>query len=166
MGCEDVEIILAKIVVITENIWCLKVYLAAQAAANEQGFLSSAISVKDMLIHKGDMHHVFPRAYLKRNGFTQAKYNQVANYVFLQQEINIKIADSSPEVYIEQVQAQCDSGELVYGSITKKQDLDDNFTTNCMPLDNTLYKLENYEDFLAYRRQKMAEKIKHYYFKL
>ncbi|HHF3132940.1 TPA: DUF262 domain-containing protein [Vibrio diabolicus] len=148
------------------NASAFKVYLAAQAAANEVGFLSSAISVKDMLIHKGDMHHVFPRAYLKKNGFTQAKYNQVANYVFLQQEINIKIADSAPDVYIEQVQTQCDNGDLMYGSIRDKQELDDNFVVNCMPLDNTLYQLENYDDFLIYRRQKMAEKIKEYYFKL
>ncbi|MEZ8932374.1 hypothetical protein AB6E08_22970 [Vibrio sp. 10N.247.310.24] len=148
------------------NAPAFKVYLAAQAAANEQGFLSSAISVKDMLIHKGDMHHVFPRAYLKKNGFAQGKYNQIANYVFLQQEINIKIADLSPEEYIGQVEAQCDGGELVYGSINKKQTLDENFVTNCMPLDKALYKLDNYEDFLTYRRQEMAEKIKAYYFKL
>ncbi|HCM0607134.1 TPA: hypothetical protein N2718_004229 [Vibrio parahaemolyticus] len=85
---------------------------------------------------------------------------------FLQQEINIKIADSAPDVYIDQVQAQCDNGDLMYGSIRDKQDLDDNFVVNCMPLDNTLYKLENYDDFLIYRRQKMSEKIKEYYFKL
>lgn len=148
------------------NAPAFKVYLAAQAAKNEPGFLSSAITVSDMLIHKGDMHHVFPRAYLKRNGFAQAKYNQIANYVFLQQEINIKIADTAPEVYIDQVKNQCKGGEVIYGTIDQEASLKHNFELNCMPDELSYYRLDNYDEFLAYRRTQMAKKIKQYYFEL
>ena len=44
-----------------------------------------------MIEHRGDIHHIFPRQYLKENGFSQSQYNQVANYVYVQQEINIKV---------------------------------------------------------------------------
>ena len=67
----------------------LHVFWSAQAKFNDKGFLSRDISVKEM-IERGDIHHIFPRQYLKENGFSQSQYNQVANYVYVQQEINIK----------------------------------------------------------------------------
>jgi hypothetical protein len=36
-----------------------------------------------MIEHRGDIHHIFPRQYLKENGFSQIQYNQVANYVYV-----------------------------------------------------------------------------------
>ena len=39
-----------------------------------------------MIEHRGDIHHIFPRQYLKENGFSRSQYNQVANYVYVQQE--------------------------------------------------------------------------------
>jgi hypothetical protein len=41
---------------------------------------SGDIIVKEMIEHRGDIHHIFPREYLKENGFSQSQYNQVANY--------------------------------------------------------------------------------------
>lgn len=40
------------------------VFLAAQAYMADQGFLSKGITVRDMLTHHGDTHHVFPRNFL------------------------------------------------------------------------------------------------------
>ncbi len=57
-----------------------------QAKFNDKGFLSRDISVKEMIEHRGDIHHIFPRQYLKENGFSRSQYNQVANYVYVQQE--------------------------------------------------------------------------------
>jgi len=65
----------------------LHVFLAAQVKFNDKGFLSRDISVKEMIEHRGDIHHIFPRQYLKENGVSQSQYNQVANYVYVQQEI-------------------------------------------------------------------------------
>ncbi|MBU0558688.1 MAG: DUF262 domain-containing protein, partial [Bacteroidetes bacterium] len=36
------------------------VYLASQAKAKDKGFLSTDITVHDMIIHRGDIHHIFP----------------------------------------------------------------------------------------------------------
>ena len=74
-------------------------------------------SVKEMIEHRGDIHHIFPRRYLKENGITQSQYNQVANYVYVQQEINIKVGKRSPAEYIGQIREQCQSGKLAFGGI-------------------------------------------------
>jgi len=140
-----------------------KVFLAAQARQGDQGFLSKNISVHDMLIHHGDHHHIFPRNYLKKQGLRRSKYNQVANFVYLQQEINIKVGDKAPVDYISAVFDQCNTGEAVYGAITELDDLKTNFSSNCLPFDIEEYRFENYEDFLVKRRTLMAEKIKKYY---
>ena len=71
---------------------------------------SRDISLKEMIEHRGDIHHIFPRQYLKEHGFSQSQYNQVANYVYVQQEINIKVGKRSLADYIGQIREQCQSG--------------------------------------------------------
>ena len=66
-------------------------YLAAQVHANDKGFLSKDITVHDLITHRGDIHHLFPRSYLKKHDLTKGKYNQIANYVMMQSEINIAV---------------------------------------------------------------------------
>ncbi|WP_448213530.1 GmrSD restriction endonuclease domain-containing protein [Colwellia sp. MEBiC06753] len=145
------------------NSVAFKVYLAAQVNNAEKGFLSKEITVRDMIMKHGDIHHVFPRNFLKKNGFTLGKYNQVANFVYLQQEINIKIGDKKPADYISEVMEQAETGELKYGAINSSEDLRSNLEVNCLPTDLALYELDRYEDFLQERRVKMARKIKAYY---
>jgi hypothetical protein len=41
----------------------------------------------------------------------------VANYVYVQQEINIKVGKRSPADYIGQIREQCQSGKLAFGGI-------------------------------------------------
>ena len=147
----------------TINSPAFKVFLAAQSKIGDQGFLSKDISVRDMLIHHGDIHHIFPRNYLKKKGLTRGKYNQVANFVYVQQEVNIKIADRAPVDYIATVFDQCESGEAVYGAITDGELLGKNLKMNCLPKELSSYEYENYEEFLQQRRILMAQKIKDYY---
>src|SRR5207249_7484045 len=75
------------------------VYLAALCKLNHKGFLSKDISIKDLIQHKGDIHHIFPKDYLKKSGLTKGDYNQVANYVYMQTEINVKIGSRAPVDY-------------------------------------------------------------------
>ncbi|MCK5904313.1 MAG: DUF262 domain-containing protein [Gammaproteobacteria bacterium] len=150
----------------TINSPVFKSFLAAQAYLNDKGFLSKDISVRDMLISHGDIHHIFPRKYLIKQGFTRTKYNQVANLVYLQQEINIKIGANAPSEYIKAVFEQCDTKDATYGAITDKKQLMENLQLNCLPSDIKAYQLENYDDFLLQRRKAMASKIKSYYFAL
>ncbi|MCF6751741.1 DUF262 domain-containing protein [Pseudomonas stutzeri] len=148
------------------NAPAIKVFWAAQANRGDKGFLSKDITVRDMLTHHGDIHHVFPKNFLKRRGLARSKYNQVANYVFVQQEVNIKIGDTAPATYMAEVFAQCETGEARYGAITRTEDLRVNLAANCLPSDVDAYQPEQFEEFLAERRRLMAQKIKEYYWAL
>jgi hypothetical protein len=141
----------------------LQVFWAAQAKFNDKGFLSRDISVKDMIEHRGDIHHIFPRQYLKDNGLSQSQYNQVANYVYVQQEINIKVGKRSPAEYIGQIREQCSSGELRFGGLDNLSDFETNLSVNCIPENIHEMTIEDYQQFLDIRRQLMAQKIKYYY---
>lgn len=48
-----------------------------------------------------ERHHLFPKAWLERNGTTeQTEINQMANYALLEWPENIDISDASPSVYM------------------------------------------------------------------
>lgn len=142
------------------------VFLAAQVKAKDKGFLSSDITVRDLIEVKGDVHHVFPREYLKRQGLKKGQYNQIANYVYMQSEINIAIGSKAPKLYFQELMAQCTGGPVKYGGITNITQLRDNLIMNCIPESLLETQEENYEEFLKERRQLMAQKIKKYYFML
>jgi hypothetical protein len=55
------------------------VFQAAQVKLNDKGFLSRDITVLDLVLNRTDVHHVFPRKYLKAQGLARGKYNQIAN---------------------------------------------------------------------------------------
>ena len=142
----------------------LHVYWAAQAKLGDRGLFSKDIKATELLTHQGDIHHIFPKNFLKGKGNSRADYNQVANFALTQQEINIKIGDKNPSLYFAQAIAQCDTGDLVIGGIRDKSDLLENFKENCIPIELVLEeKLDNYSDFLIKRRGLMALKIKNYY---
>jgi hypothetical protein len=143
-----------------------RLYLAAQCSLNDRGFLSKAISIQDMVLHRGDVHHIYPKNYLKKQGFKQNKYNQIANYALTQQEVNIKISDNEPQVYINEVINQCDTKELVYGGIDNFEELKQNFKMNCIPEYMLTGDIPEFEVFLADRQKLMAKKLKEYYDKL
>lgn len=140
------------------------VFLASQVKANDRGFLSKDITVANMISLRGDIHHIFPKAYLKENNKNQrSEYNQIANYVYVQQEINIRIGKKAPEVYFKQVIDQSNGGERIYGGIDNMPDLLKNLEMNCVPQSIFTMKSDDYEAFLVERRKLMAEKIKGYY---
>jgi hypothetical protein len=86
------------------------VFLAAQVHANDKGFLSRDITVRDLLMHRGDVHHLFSKNYLKKCGLARGRYNQIANYVMMQSEINISIGDKAPADYFSELLAACRRG--------------------------------------------------------
>lgn len=75
------------------------VYRAAQIKLNDKGFFSRDIPVSVLIEHKSDVHHIFPSDLLKKNGMVAEQYNQIANYVITQTDINIKISNKAPSVY-------------------------------------------------------------------
>lgn len=142
------------------------IYLASQVKSKDKGFLSRDISVTDLITHKGDVHHIFPKEYLKRQGLTRGDYNQIANYVYMQSEINIKIGKKSPKVYLGNVKEQCEKGTYKYGGISDMKILSENLAMNCIPEDIFIMEIDDYSQFLNKRRVLMAQKIKEYYFSL
>jgi len=144
------------------------VYLASQVYLNDKGFLSRDITVQDLLSYKGDVHHLFPKNYLKKHDLTRSKYNQIANYVMMQSEINISIGDKSPADYFSKLLEYCRNGNerAAYGAITDLDQIKDNFVTHCIPEGMENKTIEHYEEFLQERRKLMAKKIKKYYWKL
>ncbi|RMF39317.1 MAG: DUF262 domain-containing protein [Anaerolineae bacterium] len=139
------------------------VFLAAQVKLGDKGFLSRDITVRDLIMHRGDVHHIFPRNYLKKHGLTRGAYNQVANYVMTQSEINIAIGDKPPSQYFRELWEQSNGGKLKYGGITTRAELLENFRMNCIPEGIQEMGLEDYDEFLEIRRKLMAQKVKDYY---
>ena len=139
------------------------VYQAAQVKLGDKGFLSRDITVNDLLLNHSDVHHVFPKKYLKDQGLSRGRYNQIANFVLAQSEINIAIGDKPPERYFRELANQCASGEKKYGGITDLSEMRANLTTHCLPealLDGVI---PAYDDFLAERRRLMSLKIKRWF---
>lgn len=131
------------------NLW--RLFLMAQVRENSKLWLEKDLSVVDALTEEGNVHHIFPRAYLIKHGFGQSEYNQIANYVFLSQPRNLQISDKAPKEYL------ADSTIMQYGS-------DENFALNAVPLTLKDMDFTNYHDFLEQRRALMAKKIRGLYY--
>jgi hypothetical protein len=121
-----------------------------------------------MISQKGDVHHIFPREYLKSKGLSRSEYNQVANYVYTQTEINIKIGKKAPKDYLGYVNdVQCAGGETMYGGITDLAALQANLVGDCcVPVDVIGMSIDDYPTFLEERRKLIAQRLKEYYFSL
>ncbi|MGV8130622.1 MAG: GmrSD restriction endonuclease domain-containing protein [Candidatus Pacearchaeota archaeon] len=142
------------------------VFLAAQVKNNDRGFLSKEIKINELITHRGDIHHIFPREYLKSKGLGRSKYNQIANYVYMQTEINIKVGKKAPNMYFKEIKEQVENGSTKYGGIKDIKDLRHNLKSNCIPIRIFDMDVDNYDEFLKLRRKLMAEKIKDYYISL
>ena len=144
----------------------ISVFFAAQVKDGDRGFLSRDITVANMIAHRGDIHHIFPKEYLKQKYRRQAEYNHIANYVYAQTEVNIKIGKQSPKEYMETVLQQCNGGPAKYGGISSKDDLDHNLREQCIPDGFVDMELDDYESFIASRKKLIAARMKEYYFSL
>ncbi|HEX8846593.1 MAG TPA: DUF262 domain-containing protein [Pyrinomonadaceae bacterium] len=142
------------------------VFQAAQVKMGDKGFLSRDITVQDLILNRSDVHHLFPRNYLKRQGLSRGRYNQIANYALAQSEINIAIGDKAPSVYFSELLEQCSGGKKKYGGITGIEELRENLREHSIPESILSKPEENYDDFLEERRGLMAAKIKAYFAKL
>lgn len=140
-----------------------RLFQAAQVKSNDKGFLSRDITVRELIEVKSDVHHIFPRDYLKKHGIERGQYNQIANYAVIQSEIDIVIGNKEPKVYFGQLMEQCCEGPKRYGNICDPGKLQENFNMNCIPAGMEQMTVEDYPTFLAERRKLMAKKIKEYF---
>lgn len=142
-------------------------FLAAQINMNCNSMLMNGTKITDLITISGDVHHIFPRSYLKKNGIeNKTKYNQVANYIYLDTQVNKAVSDDAPNVYFAKVLKQCEGERIVLGNISDKDLLEKNLEENCIPQNITNMTVENYDDFLIERRKMMAMLIQRYYERL
>lgn len=139
------------------------VFLAAQIVSGDKGFLSKDISVRELVEHRGDVHHIFPKDLLKKNSLQRNQYNQIANFVYMQSEINIQIGNKVPADYFGELLHQCATGDLHYGSIGDRKTLQQNMAAHGIPESVFTMGIEDFPTFLEERQKLMAEKIKRYY---
>ena len=92
-----------------------------------------------------EKHHLFPKAYLAANDYSDTKINQMANYAYIDWKDNMDILDDAPSVYYPII-CQGRSQEEI---LQMEQE-------NALP-----HGWENmsYEEFLEERRKLMAEVI-------
>lgn len=139
-------------------------FIAAQINLNCNSMLMNGTKVADLITISGDVHHIFPKAYLKSNNITnKTKYNQVANYIYLDTQVNKAIKDDAPSIYFSKAKQQCSDKKVALGNISDEELLNANFAENCIPENITSMDAACYEDFLRERRKLMAALIEKYY---
>lgn len=141
----------------------LKLFFTAQIYFHDKALFSNSVTVEQLIQIKGDIHHIFPKDYLQKAGLGRGDYNQIANFVYLQQEVNVKVSNKAPKEYFDEVLEQCNSGNLQYGGITNKDQLLANLENNAIPKEIFEMDISHYEKFLEKRRELMAQKIEKYY---
>ena len=87
------------------------------------------------------VHHIFPKKRLYAAGFNRTQVNAVANFTFLTQDTNLVVSDRDPAEYLSEF---ADRNPQAVAS-------------HWIPMDQALWRLENYTEFLAARRQLLAK---------
>ncbi len=138
-------------------------FIASQVRSGDAGFLSKDIKVADLVSLRGDIHHVFPKEYLKKAGLGRRHYNQIANMVYMQTEINIGIGKKAPSVYFAEVLDQVDGGRKRYGNIDRHDTLLANLRMHALPDDVVGMTVDDYDVFLQRRRELISGKMRAFY---
>ncbi|MCB0168735.1 MAG: DUF262 domain-containing protein [Anaerolineae bacterium] len=86
------------------------------------------------------VHHIFPKSQLYQRNLGKAQVNALANFCFLTQTTNLTISNTLPEKYFPEIEAK-HPGALA---------------SQWIPLDEQLWKTENYLDFLRARQTLLA----------
>lgn len=141
------------------------VFVAAQVKAKAEGFLSANISVESLVGIKGDIHHLYPKSYLKKKGLPRSRYNQIANFAVTESGINALISDKAPGKYFIEVAESASKGKPKYGDLKTHDGLLVNLAMHAIPNDVLEFEVD-FDDFLENRRILMAGLIKDYFWGL
>ncbi len=134
------------------------VFVAAQNVLGKASFLSNSNKVESMTT--AQVHHIFPKNYLVKHGVERSDYNKIANFVYLRDDINIKVSDLEPAQYMSKVKEY----KGAFGSdITSDAELADNLASNAIPSALLTATHVNFFEFMEERRKLMALLVKEYY---
>lgn len=92
-----------------------------------------------------EVHHLFPKKLLYAHGYERADVNALANFAFLTLETNRRLSDRAPEGYLQACEER-NPGVL---------------SSQWIPPDPDLWRVERYRDFLAERRRLLADAANH-----
>jgi hypothetical protein len=92
-----------------------------------------------------EVHHIFPKAQLYKRNFKRPEVNALANFCFLTKDTNLDISDRLPEKYFPEVEKN-HPGALA---------------SQWIPMDQKLWKLENFLEFLEARKELLAAEVNH-----
>lgn len=90
---------------------------------------------------KLEMHHIFPKSYLRRNGVSAKDANNMGNIAFQTRDTNHSIGSKPPVEYMPEVARN-------WPGVLESQ---------WIPQDRELWKVENYKRFLEARRRLLAD---------
>jgi len=86
------------------------------------------------------VHHFFPRALLRKHGIQDDRINTIGNYTLICADTNLDVGSEEPATYIERIKVP-----------------DEQLIVQCIPLDRSLWRVLNYEKFVAAREKLLAE---------
>ncbi len=88
-----------------------------------------------------EYHHIFPKKLLDDRGIDRFARDEMANLAFLGQKANRKIRATEPGIYLAEI----------------AEEAPDRLEAQFVPLDQNLWKLDSFEDFLKERRRMLAQ---------
>jgi hypothetical protein len=119
-------------------------YAVARKRSAKDWFTGVALA-KDVVgaDHEIEVHHIFPKAILKKAKMSRKDRDEIANLAFLASRPNKKIRDRPPAEYL--------------GEIADKHP--HRLEAQSIPMDPSLWEVERYQDFLAARRELLAKAV-------
>jgi len=97
--------------------------------------------------HTIQFHHIFPKSLLK-DQYDKKEINEIANLAFIGGKTNRQITNKEPINYLEK-EVVAKRGEEA-------------LTSQLIPLDKKMWEINNYQQFLNYRRNAIAEAINNF----
>ena len=133
-------------------------FIAAQNKLLKQSFLSKNNIARDLATD--DIHHIFPKNYLVKHGYDKSKYNRIANFVHLRNDINISVSDLAPREYLGDILS---GNNNHHSDIVNEAEMINNFEDNAVPKILLQAEADDYDEFLQQRQRLMAEMVRDYY---
>jgi len=133
-------------------------FIAAQNKLLKQSFLSKNNIARDLATD--DIHHIFPKNYLVKHGYDKSKYNRIANFVHLRNDINISVSDLAPREYLGDILS---GNNNHHSDIVNEAEMINNFKDNAIPKILLQAEVDDYDEFLRQRQVLMAEMVREYY---
>lgn len=90
-----------------------------------------------------EVHHIFPKAQLYKRKLKRPEVNALANFCFLTKDTNLDISDRLPEEYFPEIE-KAHPGALA---------------SQWVPTDPSLWKMENFREFLEARKALLAAEL-------